>query len=171
MKADSVPRFGAWALAIWLATSGGAAAETVVRDHYSHGTAGCQAALPVFDTSVRKRPLAFANEGTAHAFVTCDTDNFSVSSEGSFTLISMYFSNAGANAAAFDCTLVDIAATATNYFPKSTGAIPPGGNGFILWSTSDNGGQLFRAPAISCSLPPQTRINAVGFAYREDIGA
>lgn len=164
---------GAAALAIGSAMTSHAGAATAVRDHWSHGTANCQAALPVFDGNIRKRPLAFANEGATHAFVTCDTDNFSIPVEGSFTLVGMYFSNDGADDAAITCTLVDILANGTHYFPESTGSIPPGGNSFILWSPSSyyDDGQLFRAPAISCNLPPQTRINFVEYAYREDIGA
>lgn len=161
------------ALAIGSALGNPAGAATVVRDHWSHGTANCQAALPVFDGNIRKRPLAFANEGATHAYVTCDTDNFSIPVEGSFTLVGMYFSNDGADAAEIACTLVDILANGTHYFTESTGAIAPGGNSFILWSPSSyyDEGQLFRAPAISCNLPPQTRINFVDLAYREDIGA
>jgi len=144
---------------------------TVVRNHYSHGTANCQGALPAFDGRLRKRPLAFANEGAANAFVTCDTDSFSTASEGTFTLISMFFHNNGPGTSAIACTLVDIGASTTTYHPRTTGAVAPGEDGFILWPASDNGGEPFRAPAISCNLPPQTQIEAIGFAYLEDIGA
>ena len=160
-----------WASMACLGLGVEASAETVVRQHYSHGTASCQGALPVFDGRLRKRPLAFANEGTANAFVTCDTDSFSVASEGTFTLISMYFHNHGAGTPAIACTLVDVGASSTTYLPKTTGPIAPGEGSFILWAAADNGGALFRSPAISCNLPPQTQIDAVGFAYREDIGA
>jgi len=171
MKAGHAVRSSALALAILLATSGGARAETVVRGHFSHGTANCQAALPVFDGNLRKRPLAFANEGPGNAFVTCDTDSISIASEGTFTLIDVFFANNGTGTPAIDCTLVNIGASATTYHPKTTGPMPPGEGGFIAWSVSDNGGERFRAPAISCNLMPQTQINAVGFAYHEEIGA
>lgn len=83
------------------------------------------------------------------------------------------FLNDGANAAEITCTLVDIPADGTHYFPESTGAIAPGGNSFLLWSGSSyyDDGQLFLAPAISCNLLAQTRINFVDHAYREEIGA
>lgn len=146
-------------------------AVTVVRGHYSHGTASCQSALPVFDGNIRKRPLAFVNEGTGSAFVPCDTDSFTVDAEGTFTLISAYFGNNGTGRPSIGCTLVNVGAVATTYVTKTTGPMAPGEGGFILWSTSDNDGELFRAPAVSCNLPPQTQIDAVGFAYREDIGS
>lgn len=169
--ASTLPLAAALAFAFVATASAPTNATTVVRNHFSHGTASCQAALPVFDGNVRKRPLAFANEGSGNAFVTCDTDSFSTAAEGTFTLISVFFNNNGAGMPAIDCTLVNIGASATTYVSKSTGAIAPGQSSFLLWSSSDNGGELFRSPAISCNLPPQTQIGAVGFAYQEDIGA
>lgn len=48
-----------------------APADAVVRVVSSNATNYCQAALPVFDTSIRKRPLSVQNEGSSTAFVTC----------------------------------------------------------------------------------------------------
>lgn len=46
----------------------------------AHATAACQSALPVFDTQIRKRPLAVQNEGDSNAFVTCSMVNPAASS-------------------------------------------------------------------------------------------
>lgn len=46
-------------------------AAPIERTLYVNASAHCQAALPVFDGLIRKRPLAVVNEGQAGAFVTC----------------------------------------------------------------------------------------------------
>ena len=71
------------AVALTAATlSPNAQAVTVNRDYLSHGTANCQSALPVFDGNIRKRPAAVANEGTATAFVTCDSESINDGATG-----------------------------------------------------------------------------------------
>ena len=51
--------------------AGNATAATIVEDELLLPAMACQAALPVFDGQIRKRPLAIQNEGTSNAFITC----------------------------------------------------------------------------------------------------
>jgi hypothetical protein len=154
-----------------LGMNGQASAVTVTRNYLSHGTANCQSALPVFDGNIRKRPMALANEGTATAFVTCDVESINNSATG-FTAAGVFFTNrAGTAGVTVNCSLVDGAFAATGTFPKASPAIAVGSSSAITWSTADNSGANFMAPAISCALPPGVDISLVQFVYPEDVGA
>ncbi len=169
MKLTSLA-FGAMA-AIAGTFAGDVSAATVTRDYLSHGTASCQAALPVFDGNIRKRPMALGNEGSATAFVTCDTDSINNNSTG-HSGVGIYFTNrAGAVGVVINCTLVDGAFTAFGSFPKSSAAIPVGSTGAIIWSAADNEDNNFVAPAVSCALPAGVDISLVQFVYPEEVGA
>jgi hypothetical protein len=147
-----------------------ASAATVVRQHVSHGTANCQSALPVFDGNIRKRPMAFANEGATNAFVTCGTESISNTGSG-FSFVGVVFVNrAGAADVEVSCTLVDGVLMASGYFTKSAN-VGAGGVNFIQWSGVDeNAGENFSAPALSCNLPSGVDIGMVMFEYPEEIG-
>jgi len=154
-----------------VAAAGSAPAATAVRNHFSHGTANCQSALPVFDTSIRKRPLALANEGSSTAFVTCDSEN-NEESFGGFQEVGVYFTNRGGSSGlTVSCTLVKGSFNASGYIPKSTAAIPAAGYGSITWTLADNGGVYYPAAAVSCGLPPGVDISLVNFKYIEQVGA
>lgn len=160
------------AVALTAATlSPNAQAVTVNRDYLSHGTANCQSALPVFDGNIRKRPAAVANEGTATAFVTCDSESINDGATG-FSQVGVYVLNrAGTDGVTLTCTLVNAVFTAGATVTKTSAAIPASSTGFITWSTADNGGNNFTAPAVSCALPPGVDISFMQFIYPEDVGA
>ena len=161
---------GSGALAVGLGLSGQASAVTVNRNYFSHGTANCQSALPVFDGNIRKRPLAVANEGTTTAFITCDSESINSSASG-FSKVGVYFINrAGTAGLTVNCTLVNGVITAFGSFPKTTAAIAVGAQDNILWTTADNAGANFEAPAVSCALPAGVDIGAMQFQYPEDVG-
>jgi len=164
---------GAAAVVAGLGMHGQAGAVTINRHHFSHGTASCQAALPVFDGNIRKRPLAIANEGNSNAFVTCDTDNVNDAASGArFHLIVLAFVNRSSQPVTVSCTLVDgVSYGLPLYFPKMTGPIAVNAVGTLAWFPSDNGGSKFGVPATSCDLPPGVEIAVVGFFYDEEIGA
>lgn len=151
--------------------AGDVSAATVTRDYLSHGTASCQAALPVFDGNIRKRPAALGNEGTATAFITCDTDSINNGGTG-HSAVSVFFTNrAGVANVVVNCTLVDAVFTALESFPKSSAPIPAGTTAAITWSTADNEGANFVAPAVSCALPAGVDLPIVRFVYPEEVGA
>lgn len=149
-----------------------ASAATTERDYFSHGTASCQSALPVFDGNIRKRPMALGNEGAATAFVTCDTDSID-NFGGGHSGIAVYVRNrAGAAGVQVNCTLVDGVFTASTFHPKTSPAMEAGEVSLIEWTAADdNGGINFVAPAISCGLPAGVDIPAVEFIYPEEIGS
>ncbi len=152
-----------------LTLSSQVSAATALRNHFSHGTANCQSALPVFDGNIRKRPMAVANEGSSTAFITCDSEN-NEESFGGMQEVGVYFTNrSGANGLTVSCTLVNGVYSGT-FFPKPTAAIPAGGYGFITWTAADNGGAKFVAPAVSCGLPAGVELNYVNFVYPEEVG-
>lgn len=146
-----------------------ASAATVLRSHVSHGTANCQAALPVFDGNIRKRPMALANEGTGNAFVTCDSESISNSATG-FSGVAMGFYNRdGVADVEVSCTLVNGVLFGEGYFPKTV-AVAAGGVNLVQWTAADNNGNNFAAPALSCNLPAGVDIGLVQFEYPEEIG-
>lgn len=57
------------------ATSPAGAQEYMSQLYITAAAGACQSALPVFDTLLRKRPLAVQNEGNSTAFVTCAVSN------------------------------------------------------------------------------------------------
>lgn len=159
---------GAAAAIAGFGAAGQADAATISRIYGSHGVASCQAALPAFDASIRKRPLAMSNAGTSNAFVTCDTESISNGISPKYAEVDITFINRSAVATVVSCTLVDgLSFGAPMYFPQSTSSIPPGGGEGISWSTAAK----FSAPATSCNLPPGVEIAFVYFNYDEDIGA
>jgi hypothetical protein len=158
------------ALAMGLGTSPQLSAATVVRNHFSHGTANCQSALPVFDGSIRKRPMALANEGVTTSFVTCDSENINAEDTG-FHHVEIYFRNrSGNDGVAVSCTLVDGVGQASSFLPRQSNPVFIGGTAVVYWDSADNEDANFGAPAISCALPAGVDITVVAFAYSEEVG-
>jgi hypothetical protein len=164
--------FASAALAAGLVMSGQASAVTVSRDYASHGTANCQASLPVFDGNLRKRPMGVANEGTTTAFITCDSENIDNLQAGN-TQVGVFFRNrAGTAGITVSCTLVNGFFTASKFLPKTSSALAVGGITGITWTAAgDNGGTNFTGAAVSCGLPPGVDLSAVEYVYPEDVGA
>jgi len=156
------------AIAVSLGVAGSGPLLAEVRNDFSHGTASCQSALPVFDGHIRKRPQAIANEGVATAFITCDSDSIRLG-EASFSKVTVYFLNRGSSLVDVSCTLVDgIFNDGTDYFPKTIANLEPGTDvGGLQWTANDNGGNDFGSPAISCALLPEVDIVGLGFVYED----
>ncbi|MEN1973038.1 hypothetical protein WCE34_12010 [Luteimonas sp. MJ204] len=118
----------------------------------------CQAALPVFEGLIRKRPLAVVNESDAPAFVTCALANEEVSLN--VQSFSTRISNSSTAPVTVTCTAVvgDELATAS-YIPKSI-TLAGGTAGNLTWSGADAGGLLTsKSIALSCRLPPMAALN------------
>ena len=54
-----------------IAEAGSGHAVLLPRSFVQNATGACQAALPYYEGTIRKRPLAIQNEGDASAFVNC----------------------------------------------------------------------------------------------------
>lgn len=150
-------------------------ADAITRQDIQNATGNCQAALPVFDGQIRKRPLALGNEGDAPAFVTCSLMGDYSAPDNSMLVLAVV-RNFGAKASTIHCTLVAgrelNGAPPPLYIPKSQ-EVSSGSEHVFNWNpANDNGGAPIRGPLnLSCLLPPETVINLTLRAYDENIGA
>ncbi len=136
-----------------------ARAANVTQTQVMMSADSCQPALPAFDGSIRKRPLAMANDGTTTAFVTCAFKGLGqdAHSQGN-NLIGIALGSTGGAAVTVTCTLVN--GLATPVFVARTRTVTPGVTNLLFWQPSDFGlvgGGLDRA-AMSCSLPPSASV-------------
>ena len=118
----------------------------------------CQAALPVYEGQIRKRPLAVVNESAEPAFVTCALSGEEVSLN--VQSFGTRISNGSDVAVTVSCTAVvgDELATAS-YIPKNI-TLSPGSAGNLTWTGADAGGLLTsKSIALSCNLPPFAALN------------
>lgn len=138
-----------------LAHAGAARAQeflTLNRNLIAHAAETCQAALPAYETAIRKRPLALTNEGVAPAFVTCSLprmDGEWLEAPHSMTI----HVAAGATAATISCTGVSgwhRVVRSASLQANALGALHWNGDLF----------DLFHNFNVSCSLPPGTSIIA-----------
>lgn len=129
----------------------------------SNPAARCQGALPVFETAIRKRPLAIVNEGTSNSFVSCGFEYDVVDAEDNAPdLLDTYFSNRSAAPITVSCTAVTGFDTGINEFVSlTTDTIAPGAQGNLFWEAADfpNDGLLSGLISISCDLPAGAAIN------------
>jgi hypothetical protein len=153
-----------------MVASGGANAVTVPRLDFVHGSGFCQGALPSFDTQIRKRPLAVANEGTATAFVSC-----SMGTERQPALVTeadLVLFNRTTASVDVTCTLVHgYQSSASPTYISKTVTIAPNNRAFAIWLPADNGGSNYSWLNWSCALPPGTDIGYGYIKYTEDVGA
>ncbi|MEO6366287.1 MAG: hypothetical protein ABIO38_09625 [Luteimonas sp.] len=154
--------------------AGPADALTVTRSYFSHGTANCQAALPVYDGNIRKRPKAVANEGTSSAFVTCDFDSISNAGTG-FSQINIFFINRSGVAKTVNCAFVNGIYNITHSPSLVKSVVLPttstNPTALGVSAGADNAGANFSAPAVSCELPAGVEIGAVSGNYPEFVGS
>lgn len=164
------------ALTTMSAVSGDASAQYAARYLVQNPTGVCQAALPVYDGQIRKRPKAIQNEGTTPAFVTC-----SWSTQGAFggnpsnpQSLSMGFSVNDGQPDHVSCTAV-LGMQGATYptYARGTDLHSNGGARLLVWSPADFGGSgTFPSGLInvSCLLNPGVGINASEFYFEEYIG-
>lgn len=149
-------------------------AAAVQREKFGNATAFCQAANPVSDAAIRRRPLSLQNEGTANVFVSCSfvTDTGyggSIGTEG-FEIVVV---NTTSSAKAVSCTgVVGTTGFGTQYFPQSSELAPNSSGSFRFTSEELNGDVPFDSYAAinaSCVLPPGVSINDTYVWYQVDV--
>lgn len=138
------------------------------RTQYFNAPAHCQGALPNFEGSLRKRPLALQNEGTGNAFVTC-----AIPTQDNVRSLEIYMSSHDGNEATVSCTLVTSYKGGSNaYLPASTVVPSDGRYARVMWSASDFPGTPGFFPSafvsVSCNLPAGTGLNDFRLYYAED---
>lgn len=153
-------------------------AEDELHGNASGPTARCQGALPVFETAIRKRPLAVQNESTSAAFITCSFEFDALDAiDNTALLLDTYFSTPGSTAPVnLTCTAISGFQGGTNEFVSMTTTInnptppPPGEfDGNLFWTDSDFAGGLGSGLiSISCSLPPGVGINDTYIFWEAD---
>jgi hypothetical protein len=147
----------------------GLSSAQVYSGFFTNPVGQCDAALPVFDAMLRKRPTAIANMGNQTAFVSCsmpqrlDQDS---PSGGGPQEVSIFFDDpARSSNATVTCTLVDGVIGAESPTPLQyvrSVAFSAGSSSYrwIVFNASDYGLERFRGPAnLSCTLPPGTEMN------------
>lgn len=125
----------------------------------SQPVARCQGALPVFETAIRKRPLAIQNEGSTTSFVTCgfETD-LAESITGGPLMVDVYFINNTAANVTVNCTAVTGWAGGENEYVAFSADLVPGAdaevnNIFVQDTDFAADGMSTGLVALSCSLP------------------
>lgn len=160
MNRHRTPVAASLALAVLAAVShapGAAAAE--IRAISVSPTAICEAPLPVFNATLRKRPVAIANEGTAGIYVSCTLMTDGIGEYQGW--ISVSFRSAGP-AANVPCTLVAGGTITQDFIPGSVN-VPAGATRRLEWGEAhkrDPSGSY----AFSCLLPAGIEMSTITFA-------
>ncbi len=142
-------------LATACASASFGAQAQVYFDQIEGATGSCQAALPNFEGSIRKRPLALQNEGTGTAFVTCSPQQFLDLFDETFGT-RLLFSNTGTAPVSVTCTAV-VGSGATATYTPLTVEIAAGGTGALDFDNST----AFTYGSFSCGLPQNAGITRI----------
>ncbi|WP_133000534.1 hypothetical protein [Luteimonas arsenica] len=155
-----------------------AEAALVERILYFNASAHCQAALPMYDGMIRKRPLAVVNEGAGTSFVTC-----AIPTQGRIVSLELFASARGGVPAQLTCTAVSgLESEVSHRVPRTINLPASGARAGTLWWGTYYGGPLARPTgepnffvgpylAVTCALPPATGLNNFILTYNEEIGA
>lgn len=149
------------AMVVGMATSQEASA--MQRFNLTNGAGACQGALPNYEASLRKRPTAIVNEGSANVFVSCSIaqDWFG----NSAIVYGLIVNNNGAADVNVTCTLAAGLKLNGQFTPTllpKTFPVVAGGFAEIQWSAEDNGDEPLPASGNwSCNIPAGTEIGAV----------
>lgn len=143
----------------------------------SQPAARCQSALPVFDTLLRKRPLAVQNEGDSPTFISCAFEfDSGVAVDSSALLLDTYFSNFSGADVEVSCTAVTGFSGGDNEYVSFSVMVPNEStdpeDGNLYWFDTDfeGGGMATGLVAISCNLPAGVGINDT-YIYWDEAGA
>ncbi len=158
----------ACAALLFMAHNGNAEAATRDLRLMMNATGACQAALPQYDTTLRKRPAGMFNEGRASVFVTCSPlslQNVPITVGHGLTIY-----NTNAYEVTVNCTGVTSDAPAPAfYMPKSSTFGQNEAHG-ISWDSSDGLTSSFPSFNISCMLPPGVGITTLFVNQTLDVG-
>jgi hypothetical protein len=150
-------------LAIAGAYSAGAIAqEAEFHASSSQAVARCQSSLPVFDTAIRKRPLAVQNEGDGNSFVTCGFEFDGGEAEDfAIDMAELYVHNNNEEAIDVTCTAVTGWQGGDTEYVSLTHTVPAGDQEAFFWGRDDfpGDGLATGLVGVSCNLPAGTGIN------------
>lgn len=140
----------------------------VSRDRYlsSPATDICQAALPVYEGLIRKRPLAMTNEGTTTAFVTCSFTRITGDWVEDARQVTLHI-RLGPDGATFTCTGVrswETLSRSISGSPNGVGSLSWGG---VHFAPSPNPETIWGNFNVSCAVPPGASILASQSVYTD----
>lgn len=152
-----------------LFAAGSGQGHAAVGSDQVNATGACNGALPAYETTLRKRPLAIANEGDSTAFVSCSLQTSGIENLGYFDVV-LVLINRGSEPAQASCTLVtggtgDIDFGNAGFFPQ-TAQVP--GNGLVnlvWWADAFEVDSFDVLINFTCALPPDVEIGSIGGAY------
>lgn len=147
-------------VALLHASESQAATERVQR---ISATAVCEAPLPVFDLTLRKRPIGIGNEGTTSIFVSCALPADSVAPPGGATVSVRLAMLEPVPAATVNCQLVTGTPDNLSYRAGSI-VVPTGGTVWLTWNNIHKGSERGTLN-FNCNLPPQIDMSTI--LYRE----
>lgn len=137
--------------------------SAIQRLNIVNGAGACQGALPNFEGSLRKRPTAISNEGTANAFVSCSTTQDYLGF-AAFSYGILVNNNTGAEVNV-SCTLASglkLNGEVSPILIPKTFPVPANGFSEMQWTSDDNGDEpLPPTGNWSCNLPVGTEIASV----------
>ena len=141
-----------------------------------NGTGACQVTLSVYESVVRKRPLAIQNEGNSPAFVTCSPASFQGAGANDIEGYTVRLVNRGTSLVNVSCTAVigsdGVASPVPVYSVKSANIGGGGGSAVIAWRTLDSTGYTTAVPFnLQCNLPPKIGISIIEINQNIDVGA
>lgn len=137
------------------------------KQYLQNGSGLCKSALPVYDGNIRNRPQSIGNEGTAAAYVSCSTLD---QQGGANSIAGVWLHNTTGAAVDVNCVMsTQNLADGAAYFTK-TSNVAASGDSYLLWTTSDNGGNNFsKQPNFSCLLPPGVQLWFVTYVTTTDL--
>lgn len=163
------------ALIALAAACGNAAAIDLSQDYFQNATGVCQPSLPAYDGTIRKRPLAIANEGGTSAYISCSLPRSPTAGAGRATYgppeVVVRIGNRTAATASMTCTLVSGWDAANSVYSSKVITVAPGAWMFGFWNQDDNNGQRILQPNFNCLLPPGMDVQYFYYNYRVPVGA
>lgn len=145
-----------------MAVSATAQAATV-RSQFYASTAVCEAPLPIYDATLRKRPLGIANEGTSVIFISCSMPGDYVGNVESAT-VQINFTGLESGGTV-SCTLVGGSRFGMVYRTGSV-AVAMGANNQLAWDDVDKG-TTWGSYNFSCNVPPGVEMNNLMVIQRD----
>lgn len=154
------------------AASAGGHAVLLPRSFVQNATGACQAALPHYEGTIRKRPLAIQNEGGEDAFVSCSLVG-TERSTGGLKEAHVVIRNTSGAPLEVTCTLIGEVTEASMAFVSRTVTVPAhhtGSDHILRWDVRDIGGTLLKTANLSCSLPSGAGLGEMAVQFEEYVG-
>lgn len=128
------------------------------RANYYSATSVCEAPLPAYDATLRKRPLGITNEGPATIFISCSVPTDYIGDMDT-NIIQVFFTSMGAGATV-TCNLVAGNRPYGSSSVAGSVAVPSGGSGFVNWSNVSKV-TTWGSLNFSCNVPDDIEMNLV----------